>query len=201
MRARAVSARAVSEREVRAHAVRARSESGGPASGDSAGASPPRARSVLPVARLRDERGNAIVEFVALAVILLIPCLYLVLSLGSVQGAVFAADVIARDAARIHATEPDPARADARVRQMTADVLADHRIDADPDAVVTIRCSHDPCAAPGEDVRAEVRLPVPIPGLGPMLGGDGPVRVGASHMARVDQYRDVSAGAAAGEGR
>lgn len=142
--------------------------------------------------RLRDERGNAVVEFVALAVVLLIPCLYLVLTLGSVQSAVFAADVIARDAARIHATEPDAARADARTRQMVADVLADHGIEADPEGVVSIRCTHDPCAAPGEDVRAMARIPVPVPGLGPMLGGAGPVRVGADHLAHVDQYRDLS---------
>lgn len=156
---------------------------------------PPRGRRPL-VDRLRDDRGNAVVEFVALAVVLLIPCLYLVLTLGSVQGAVFAADVIARDAARIHATEPDAARADARTRRMVADVLADHGIEADPDAVVSIRCTHDPCAAPGEDVRARVRIPVQIPGLGPMLGGEGPVRVGADHLAHVDQYRDLSASAA-----
>lgn len=140
----------------------------------------------------RDERGNALVEFVALAVILLIPCLYLVLTLGSVQGAVFAADVIARDAARIHATEPDPARADARTRQMVLDVLAAHRIDADPRGVVSIRCSASPCATPGQDVRADVRVPVQVPGLGPVLGGAGPVVVGASHASHVDEHRDVA---------
>ena len=51
---------------------------------------------------------NTIVEFVALSAALLIPSLYLVLTLGSVQAAVFAADTIARDAARIHAVAPDP---------------------------------------------------------------------------------------------
>lgn len=143
--------------------------------------------------RLADERGNAIVEFVVLGVVLLIPCLYLVLTLGSVQGAVFAADVIARDAARIHATDGNAERADARTRAMTAQVLSDYGIEADPTRTVTIRCSHDPCASPGQDVRAEVRIPVMVPGLGPMLGGAGPVRVGSSHVAHVDQYRDVTA--------
>lgn len=147
-------------------------------------------------ARLRDERGNTIVEFVVLAVALLIPCLYLVLTLGHVQSAVFAADVLARDAARIHATEPDADLADQRTHQLAADVLADYGIEANPGAVVSIRCSAQPCASPGQSVRAEVSIPVQIPGLGPMLGGAGPVRVGASHVAQVDQYRDVGAGAA-----
>ncbi len=150
--------------------------------------------------RWGDERGNAIVEFVVLAVVLLIPCLYLVLTLGAVQSAVFAADVLARDAARIHATEPDPDVAAQRARRLAADVLADYGIDAEPDAVVSIRCSASPCATPGQSVRAEVSIPVQIPGLGPMLGGAGPVRVGASHLAQVDQYRDVSATSAAEAG-
>lgn len=153
-------------------------------------------RSTPPGPRWADERGNAVVEFVVLAVVLLIPCLYLVLTLGAVQSAVFAADVLARDTARIHATEPDPDVAAQRSRQLAVDVLADYGIDADPDAVVTLRCSANPCATPGQDVQAEASIPVQIPGLGPMLGGAGPVRVGASHLAQVDQYRDVSAGSA-----
>lgn len=143
--------------------------------------------------RLRAEHGNALVEFVVLSVVLLLPCLYLVLTLGSVQGAVFAADVIARDAARIHATESDPGLADRRAEAMTAQVLADHGLPASAADVLTITCSADPCGSPGADVRADVSIPVPIPGLGPMLGGAGPVRVGAHHLARVDPYRDVSA--------
>src|SRR5699024_11380150 len=47
--------------------------------------------------QLLREDGNALVEFVVLSAVLLIPALYLVLTLGSVQSAVFAADIIARD--------------------------------------------------------------------------------------------------------
>lgn len=144
--------------------------------------------------RLADDRGTAIIEFIVLAVLMLIPTLYLVLTLGSVQGAVFAADVIARDAARIASTEPDPARAEARSRAMVAQTLTDHGIDADAEDVVTLTCSARPCASSGATVRADVRLGVQIPGLGPMLGGAGPVSVGASHLAHVDQYRDLTAG-------
>jgi hypothetical protein len=137
--------------------------------------------------RLRAEDGNALVEFVALSVILLIPSLYLVLTLGSVQGAVFAADVIARDAARIHATEPDPSRARERTEAMTRMTLEDHGLAAQD--AVTLHCSQDPCARPGGEVTAEVSIGVPIPGLGPMLGHDGPVHVGAEHLVEVDQFR------------
>lgn len=135
------------------------------------------------------EDGNTIVEFVVLAAALLIPSLYLVLTLGSVQAAVFAADTIARDAARIHAVETDPDQAAMRTQQHAAMVRADYRLEAAD--VVRISCSEDPCSTPGGTVRAEVGIPVPVPGLGPILGETGPVAVGASHAVQVDQYRAV----------
>lgn len=137
--------------------------------------------------RLADEQGNALVEFVVLSAALLIPTLYLVLTLGNVQAAAFAADTIARDAARIHATEPDPDRAAARASRHMEMVLQDHGLPAGD--VVELRCSEEPCATPGGIVTARVRIPVPVPGLGPILGETGPVAVGASHAVPVDQYR------------
>lgn len=137
--------------------------------------------------RLDAEDGNALVEFVVLSAALLIPSLYLVLTLGNVQAAVFAADTISRDAARIHATEQDPRVAAERAARHTEMVLEDHGLPTVD--VVTIRCSEDPCATPGGTVTAQVRIPVPVPGLGPVLGESGPVAVGASHVVQVDQYR------------
>ncbi|MGP9538967.1 TadE/TadG family type IV pilus assembly protein [Brachybacterium sp. AOP43-C2-M15] len=137
--------------------------------------------------RLGDEDGNALVEFVVLSAALLIPCLYLVLTLGNVQAAVFAADTISRDVARIHATESDPGLAAVRSARHAEMVLEDHGLSAED--VVVISCTHDPCATSGGTVTAQVRIPVPIPGLGPILGQDGPVTVGASHAVPVDRYR------------
>lgn len=147
---------------------------------------------------LRSEKGNAPVEFVVLAVVLLIPTLYLVLTLGAVQSAVLAADVVARDAARIHAIEPEPATARARQDAHMRLVLEDYGIRSA--GAVEIVCSQDPCATPGGTVRATVRIPVPVPGLGPVLGQDGPVRVGSEHLVQVDQYRDPG-GTTIGVGR
>ena len=149
----------------------------------------PRGSSRQLLTRLRHQEGNALVEFVVLSAALLIPSLYLVLTLGSVQSAVFAADLIARDTARIHATETDPDLAAARARDHTRMILEDFGLGAHD--VTRIHCSHDPCATPGGDVTAVVSVPVPVPGLGPLLGGDGPVSVSAAHAAPVDQYRAV----------
>ena len=147
----------------------------------------PRPRAATISRAVGAEDGNALVEFVVLSAALLIPSLYLVLTLGNVQAAVFAADSISRDVARIHATEPDPARAAERAARHADMILEDHGL---PNGdVISLHCSENPCATPGGTVSAQVRLPVPVPGLGPVLGETGPVAVGASHAVQVDQYR------------
>ena len=44
-----------------------------------------------PGVRLGDDRGSAVVEFVTLGVLLLVPLVYLVLAMGRVQAATYAA--------------------------------------------------------------------------------------------------------------
>ena len=99
---------------------------------------------------LAAEDGNALVEFVVLSAALLIPSLYLVLTLGNVQAAVFAADSIARDVARIHATEPDGSTASERSARHSEMILEDHGLSTGD--VIALHCSHDPCATPGGTV-------------------------------------------------
>lgn len=142
-----------------------------------------------PIGRLARDDGNAVVEFVVLGVALLIPSLYLVLTLGSVQSAVFAADVLARDAARIHAVVPDSAEARDRTQTHSGLVLDDFGLSAENP--VTITCSEDPCSAPGGSVTAEVAIPVPVPGLGPLFDEQGIVTVRSEHTILVDEHRGI----------
>ena len=62
----------------------------------------------------RDEAGSALIEFVALAVVLLLPLIYLLLSVFSVQRAAFAVTQAAREAGRAYATAPSTSAAAAR---------------------------------------------------------------------------------------
>lgn len=140
--------------------------------------------------RVREDGGSALIEFVVLAVVILVPSLYLVITLGAVQSAVFAADVLARDAARILATEPDPATADARIAELTAQLLDDYGLENGE--VVSVDCSSSRCATPGGTVQVQVRMSIAVPGIGPLLGGDGPFAVGSAHQVAVDQYRSTA---------
>jgi len=54
----------------------------------------------------RGDEGSALIEFVGLAVLLLLPLIYLLLSVFSVQRAAFAVTQAAREAGRAYATAP-----------------------------------------------------------------------------------------------
>ena len=60
------------------------------------------------------EEGSALIEFVGLGVLLLIPLIYLLLSVFSVQRAAFAVTQAAREAGRAYATAPGTTAANER---------------------------------------------------------------------------------------
>ena len=138
-------------------------------------------------ARLRADSGSALIEFVVLAAVMLIPAMYLIVTLGAVQSAVFAADGLARDIARIHATHA-PGQAQQRQEQLIG--LTQHSYGLSTTPRVDVRCSSDPCATPGGTIDATVSIPVPIPGLGPLGGPEGPVEISSHHTVAVDQHWD-----------
>ena len=138
--------------------------------------------------QLHDDSGNAVVEFLGLAVTLLVPLVYLVLVLGRLQAGTFAADAASREAARVYATSttPDSGRAITAVGL----ALRDQGFDADPARALQLGCSAR-CLAPGSDVEAVVQVRVPLPFVPPFVRSVVPleVAVSATHTAVVDDYR------------
>lgn len=136
------------------------------------------------------ERGSAVVE-VLLAVLLLVPLVYLVAVVGRVQAGTFAAETAAREAVRAVVTAESPgqgaARADAAVRV----ALRDQDL---PEGAGTldIQCGQ-PCLTPGGEVAVVVRVAVPLPLMSEVLGSSVPaaVRVDAAHVGTVDRYAAV----------
>lgn len=137
---------------------------------------------------VRDDSGSGIVEFVVLAAVLLIPALYLVLTLGVVQASVFATHGLARDVARVHSTYADSEQAAYIADTFVEYGMEDYALSDRP--AVTVRCSHDPCASPGGIVTASVYVPVSIPGLGAVGLGAAPISITAEHSSQVDQFWD-----------
>lgn len=121
--------------------------------------------------RSRSDEGSAVVEFLGVTLVLLVPLIYLVLTLGRLQAAAFAADGAAREAVRAvtssavaeHAGGPTgPSPAGARAVAAVGIALADQGIRSDPAQALDLRCGPD-CRTPGGTVEATVALDVDLP--------------------------------------
>jgi Flp pilus assembly protein TadG len=143
--------------------------------------------------RRRDDTGSAVVEFVTLGMLLLLPLVYLVLTLGRVQAAAFATDGAARAAARAFTTAPDEATGRARALAAVRWALKDQGFDVDPAAVARLSCASSPCLAPQARVRVQVSVDVVLPGVPAALD-----RVARTHVTvRSSQVGTVDAFAGA----
>lgn len=135
------------------------------------------------------ERGSVVVEVIWLAVLLLVPLVYVVLAVFEVQRGAFAATAAARAAGRAFVLAPDPATAEARARAASAIALADQDVTAG-EATVSLGC-RPACLAPGSVVRVEVSHQVALPLLPAVLGGQAPsLRVSAEHTVPYGSFRE-----------
>ncbi len=145
-----------------------------------------RARSavVQRVRRAREpaEEGSALLEFLTLGVLLLVPVVYLVVALGQLQAASFAVEGASREAARVLASAPDEAQAARQVDAVVAMALRDQGLagEGDPAPVVTVFCSDRPCTTPETRVGVTVELEVLLPGVPAFVDAAIPARVPVS---------------------
>lgn len=95
-----------------------------------------------------EDEGRAIVEVVFLAVLLLIPTIYILISVLRVQSASFAVTQAARDAGRLMDAAPSVSVAIDRVREMAVIAVTDQKIDADTVRVRFVRSGDDCTSAP-----------------------------------------------------
>ncbi|WP_206447061.1 hypothetical protein [Agrococcus sp. KRD186] len=134
--------------------------------------------------RLADDSGSASLEFLTVGVLLLVPLVYLVLTLGQIQHAVLGLEGGARHAARTIAQadshEAGLVAADRALRVAMADAgLAAEQVD------VTISCAPDPgaCDTPRGTVTVQLGATVPLPFAPPVLQLDVGLGVPVSAQA------------------
>ncbi|WP_458115303.1 hypothetical protein [Arthrobacter sp. D2-10] len=114
------------------------------------------------------EAGSAVLEFTFLGLLLLVPVVYLVLTIGAIQGASFAVVGAADQAAKVFVDSETPEEAHVRAQQAVDLAISDFGLPAD-DAGVTITCG-GMCLEPGSSVTVDVDLRVPLP-LVPTMPG------------------------------
>jgi hypothetical protein len=141
-----------------------------------------------------DDTGSAVIEFLTLGVLMLVPLVYLVITLGRIQAASFAVDGAAREAARIYVGADSEATADSRAMAVTDLALRDQGFPSSARQGPTIRCSLSPCLTPGGQVSVAVGVSVVLPGVPGVVDRfvSLHVIVRSRHTAVVDTFRSRS---------
>ena len=145
-------------------------------------------------ARLRRDDGNAIVEFVFLAVVIMVPLVYLIAAVATVQRNSLAVSQAARDAGRAFATSNTVVDAHRRVEAAVRLALADQGLPADAELRFVAAGKHcrspavRPRLVPGAEFTVCVTRRVQLPGVPSVLTGRGITVVG-EFVVHLDDYR------------
>jgi Flp pilus assembly protein TadG len=136
------------------------------------------------------ERGSAALEFILVGVVLLVPIVYLIVTLGIVQQHSLGAVSAARHVARAISTASDSAEADERARRVMAAVADEYDMDAATvDVSVTCTPAEGHCPQAGSTIVVTVRTTVTLPLVPALLGLDriAAVPIEATGLQRVSR--------------
>jgi hypothetical protein len=108
------------------------------------------------------QQGSAVVEFTFLALLLMVPLVYFVITMGQIQGGSFAVVGAADQAAKVYVSQPDAESAHRAAEQAALVALADYGHPAG-NAHISASCAPSDCQAAGTAVTVTVNLRVPLP--------------------------------------
>jgi hypothetical protein len=142
-----------------------------------------------------DDAGSASLEFLGVGLLLLVPIVYLVLTLAALQAGALAAEGAARQAARSFVLAATPQDAAARAERAVELTLSDYGIDPGT-AEVRVACAPDPtaCLSRRALVTVTVGIRVPLPLGPPVLDVETPLSVGMSGVSTQQVSRFWSGG-------
>jgi Flp pilus assembly protein TadG len=144
---------------------------------------------------LRAEDGTASLEFVTAGMILLLPMVYLVLTMSALQAGSLAVEGAARQAVRVYVQAPDTRNAEAEAERAIRFALADYGLDPSA-ASISISCSPRPayCLRRRATVTITVGVSVGLPLVPPALTVGGPLTVAVRSTATEQVSRFWGAG-------
>lgn len=142
----------------------------------------------------RDESGSALIELTWMGLLLLIPLVYVVITMVTVQRSAYGATEAARAAGRAYILAPDQATAVARAYEAAELAMQDQGVDLDPNNLQIV-CHPDPgaCLQPGSSVEVVLALDVDLPLMPSFKGGSSAsIAVDASHVEPYGIYREAA---------
>jgi Flp pilus assembly protein TadG len=144
--------------------------------------------------RCRRQRGSALVELSWLGILLILPMLWIVMSVFQVQRGAFGVSAAARAAARAYALAPDDSSGLVRAREAARVALDDQGLhDVTPE--VDISCTPYPgdCHQGTSVITVSIHSRVVLPLMPSALGGNRPsFALDASQTVPIGQFQEVS---------
>jgi Flp pilus assembly protein TadG len=122
---------------------------------------------------LLDDEGSAALEFILVGLLLLVPLVYLIVALGTIQSHSLGAEAAARHIARAISTSDGAQEAGERASRVLAAVAEEYGMNpAAVDLDVSCRPLHGPCPDAGATLTVTLRTSVALPLVPPVLGLD-----------------------------
>lgn len=141
-----------------------------------------------------DEDGSAIIEFVFVAVLVMVPLVYLIVAVASVQRSQLGVTNAAREAGRAYATADSPAQGRARAQDAAAIAFADAGLAtrAEVRFVAAGAACDSAGVEPSLDAGAEFAVCVvrrsELPAVPSIVGGRG-ITTAGRFVVHIDDYR------------
>jgi hypothetical protein len=134
--------------------------------------------------------GSALVEVTWLSLLLMVPLVYILMSVFDVQRGAFGVTAASRAAGRAYSLADSEAEGRRQARAAATLALRDQGIEGG-DLHVDISCRPEPthCLSPGSVITVVVRTQVVLPLAPPVLGGDAPsFRLESVHRVPFGRY-------------
>jgi len=140
----------------------------------------------------RDDSGTAVIEFVWLGLLLLVPLVYILLTVFDAQRGAFGASSASRAAGRAFVLAPDQATAHDRAELAYLVALEDQGIDPhNADLVISCEPRPEQCLTAGSMITVEVVVQQPLPLVPSALGDNAPsVRLSSTHVEPYGTFRE-----------
>ena len=134
------------------------------------------------------DEGNAVIEFIIIGVLVLIPMAYLVLCVMRVQAATFASTQAVREAGRAFNSADSVRQGHVSARTAARLAFSDQGFEF-PEAALRISCPASPCLAAGSVAEISLNWQVLLPWIPAGLSSEVSVPIEVNHLAPVDDYR------------
>ena len=140
--------------------------------------------------RRHGEEGSALVELTWLSLLLMVPLVYILMSVFDVQRGAFGVTAASRAAGRAYSLADSDADGRRQARAAATLALRDQGIEsADLDVQITCRPEPTHCLSPGSVITVLVRTRVSLPLAPAALGGQAPsFRLESTHQVPFGRY-------------